>query len=87
MILTKDKKGEAARDLLGSIRETPVLELTEEAKGIIEKHYGKHSFMLNHRLFGKFEQSLPYSHSSELPNPYGLSFSFHQEILASFREV
>jgi len=63
MVLTKDKTGEAARALLESIRETPVLELTEEAKGIIEKHYGKHSFMLNHRLFGKFEQSLPYSHS------------------------
>jgi len=67
MILTKDKTGEVARALLESIRETPVLELTEEAKGIIEKHYdygnGKHSFMLNHRLFGKFEQSLPYSRS------------------------
>ena len=61
--MKEDKRNNITKALLESIMETPVLELTEEAKEIIENSYGKRDFILNHRVIGKFEQSLPFSHS------------------------
>jgi len=63
LVVKEDKRSDITKALLESIRETPVLELTEEAKEIIETGYDKHDFILKHRVSGKFEQSLPFSHS------------------------
>jgi len=63
LAVKEEKISDITNALLESIRETPVLELTEEAKEIIETGYGKCDFILNHRVIGKFEQSLPFSHS------------------------